>query len=148
MNTFEVDQPSLHVRVYHDARRPWRIVMKRILVAIDGSDAATRAIEFAASLANAFDASLHLVNAVHDLASSYPELGGFTQAERISLDEALSAISQTVLQRGEAVAKSHGVKRHTTESRVGDAAEVILDIARNQAIDLVSLASTPVIVVP
>lgn len=144
--------------------------MTRILVATDGSDGANRAIDYAAAAAKARDAELVIVNVGGD---GLPQqvFRSFTHAQHAWLEETLSAVSADVLVKARTRALEAGVSTVQIESRMGDAAPTILEIARERGADaivvgkrgagrvaglligsvsqkLVSLADVPVTVVP
>jgi len=111
--------------------------MKRIMVATDGSDGAARAIGFAAQLARAFDGDLRVVNVAPSYGLPGNELEGFMRTEGVSIYQALAAESRDILTRGEMQARGAGAGRITVESRIGDAAEALLEIAREQKVDAI-----------
>lgn len=111
--------------------------MRHLLVATDGSQSASRAVEFAAQLAKTFDAELYLVNVIHDLGLPDRAMREFTRAENVSLGEALAAQAEEILSKGKSRALDIGAPRVRAEARIGDAAEVILDIAEREGTDLI-----------
>ncbi len=145
--------------------------MKCILVATDGSESASRAVDSAAQLAKRFDAMLLIVNAVDHNTLSTDEMNKFRRAEGISLGDALAALSLRILTQAKDLAKTQNLASVQTESREGDAAQAVLEIARERGVDaivvgrrgcgqltglllgsisqkLVTLAPCPVVVVP
>jgi nucleotide-binding universal stress UspA family protein len=140
----------------------------RILVGVDGSDAAVRATKFAAGLALKCDAELWLAYVTDGI--SPDELESFIRAEHVSPGDFLSLRSALVLQAEDA-AREVGAMRIQTQSLYGDAAEQLLGLVAAEQLDaivvgkrgrsrlaglllgsvsqkLVSLACCPVIVVP
>ncbi len=95
--------------------------MKCILVATDGSESASRAVDSAAQLAKRFDAMLLIVNAVDHNTLSTDEMNKFRQAEGISLGDALAALSSRILTQAKDLAKTQNLASVQTESREGDA---------------------------
>ena len=145
--------------------------MKCILVATDGSESASRAVDSATQLAKRFDAILLIVNAVDHNTLSTDEMNKFRQAEGISLGDALAALSSRILTQAKDLAKTQNFASVQTESREGDAAQAVLEIVRERGADaivvgrrgcsqlrglllgsisqkLVTLAPCPVVVVP
>ncbi len=145
--------------------------MQRILVATDGSESANRAVDVAAQYAKRLDASLIIVNAFDHEFLSAGDLNKFKREEGISLGDALGAVSSRILGQAKDQAQNHGLSNVQTESRAGDAVQVVLEIAHKKSVDaivvgrrgrgrvmglllgsisqkLVSLAPFPVIVVP
>jgi len=145
--------------------------MKRIVVGVDGSDGATRALEVAARLAMGLGAELLVVNIAHHHGLSNDALAAFTRAESGSLAELMESLAAQNATRAQDRARELGVPEVAVEIRIGDAAEALLEIAdeRDAAMivvgkrgtgrlagmllgsvsqKLVSLASRVVIVVP
>ncbi len=111
--------------------------MKRILVATDGSETADRAVEYAANLAKGHDASLLIVNVIggYSLPDSVFRL--FTQAQQAWLRELLESMSAQTLTKARDRARGLGVATIQLESRTGDVAQTIVDIAQEKDADLV-----------
>jgi nucleotide-binding universal stress UspA family protein len=113
--------------------------MKNILVALDGSEPATRALAVAADLAVRYGATLHLVHVILRPMVVSEELKEFARTERVDLPVAveMSAQGQSIVAAGQASAAAKGVHRLKTEVLTGDPAERLLEYAREQAVDLV-----------
>jgi nucleotide-binding universal stress UspA family protein len=109
--------------------------MKIIMVATDGSQGADRAVDFAARLAQRFAAALWVVNVNDSLVSAELELGA--HIENIGLDEMLDAASRQILSRARDRAHNIGVTAIRLEQRSGNAADEIIEIARNEGADAV-----------
>ena len=112
-------------------------MFKRILVSVDGSQTATKALVAALQLTRDGGARVRLVNVVEDLASadSYGAYGGYSEELVLALREG----SERVLSDALAVAQSAGVEADTMlydkfGERLG---EVIADAARLWNADLV-----------
>jgi nucleotide-binding universal stress UspA family protein len=113
--------------------------MKNVLVALDGSESASRALAMAADLAVRYGATLHLVHVAPRPMVVSEGLKEFARTEHVDLPVAvqMSAESQSIIVAGQASAAAKGVHRLETEVLTGDPAEQLLDYARQQAIDLV-----------
>ncbi len=145
--------------------------MKRILVATDGSDGADRAVDYAAHLAKNNDTDLLVVNVISGAGLPGNVFSRITDAQQTWLKELLASESATLLTKSRDRARSIGATRIQLESRTGDIAQTIIEIAREKKVDaivvgkrgtgrigglllgsvsqkLVSLAPLPVIVVP
>jgi nucleotide-binding universal stress UspA family protein len=112
--------------------------MKCIIAATDGSDAAERAVEFAAALAKTGEAELsviHVTRAAPKILAA--DLEAYARSEHMRLEEALATASEEELSHADRLAVSHGVKRVRTESQSGDPAEVIIRSAREKNADLI-----------
>jgi nucleotide-binding universal stress UspA family protein len=112
--------------------------MKDILVALDGSESAKRALAAAVDIALRYGATLHLVHVMLRPVAS-EELKEFARIEHVDLPVAMemSSLGQSVVAAGRAIAAEKGVQRLKTEVLMGDPAEQLLKYAREQAIDLI-----------
>jgi len=111
--------------------------MRCILAATDGSESANRAVDAAAQLAQRFDATLLIVNAVNRDVLSTDELNKYRQVEGISLGEALASMSSEILTQAERQARKHGLTSVKTQSREGDPAQAVMEIVREKSVDAV-----------
>lgn len=143
--------------------------MNRILVATDGSEGGDRAVDYAARWAKTDGAELLIVNVI----------GGYGLPNKILdqpehniwLKEALTSASADMLVRARETATRIGVGTVHLESRAGEIAQTIINIAKEEEADaivvgkrgigqitglllgstsqkLASLASLPVTIVP
>jgi nucleotide-binding universal stress UspA family protein len=115
------------------------VTMKNILVALDGSEPATRALAMGADLALRYGATLHLVHVAPRPMVVSEGLKEFARAERVDLPVAveMSAEGQSLVAAGQATAIAKGVHAPKTSVLTGDPAERLLEYAREQAVDLV-----------
>jgi nucleotide-binding universal stress UspA family protein len=143
--------------------------MNRILVATDGSEDADRAVDYAAHRAKAEGAELVIANVTGGLPESVFKT--FTRAQQTWFEELLSSASADTLAEARMRAQNIGVSSIHLESRTGEIAQTIIDIARRRHADtivvgkrgtgrvaglllgsvsqkLVSLSPVPVVVVP
>ena len=113
--------------------------MKNILVALDGSESATRALAMASDLAMRYGAVLHLVHVSPRPMVVSEGLKEFARAERVDLPVAveMSAEGQSIVAAGQAAAVAKGVHSPKTSVLTGDPAGRLLEYAREQAVDLV-----------
>jgi nucleotide-binding universal stress UspA family protein len=145
--------------------------MKRILVATDGSDSADRAVDYAAQWAKTNGADLLIVSVSGSYGLPEKIFTSFTQSQQIWIKELFDSLSADILSAARERAQNAGVTIIQLESRTGDVAPTIIDIAREKHADaivagkrgagrvaglllgsvsqkLVSLAPLPVIIVP
>lgn len=145
--------------------------MQRILVATDGSDCADRAVDYAAHLAKTYGADLLIVNVVGSYGLPDAVFRSFMPGQHAWLDELLTSLSAQTLTKARDRARSVGVATIQLESRNGDAARTIIEIAQEKGVEtivvgkrgtgrvaelllgsvsqkLVSLAPLPVTIVP
>lgn len=144
--------------------------MIRLLVATDGSEAAERAVEYAARRCKRDDAELLIVNVIsHGLPETV--VHAFTPAQRTWLNDLLMSLSAKTLTEARDRALQAGAPKVLIESRSGEVAQGIIDVASDQHVDaiivgkrgagrvaglllgsvsqkLVSLAPLPVTVIP
>ncbi len=109
--------------------------IKQILVPLDGSELAKRALMPAQHLAQAFDAELLLVRVQEP---SYAQ--GGLEMSMAAFDEALGRMVQGYLAEQTQQLKSHGV-RARWETHFGMAAEGILDVAQKCAVNLIVMST-------
>lgn len=109
--------------------------MKRILVAVDGSEASTKALDFAVAQAQAAAAELLVVNVAEDLCPI-----GLTEFDvqtvlDIARKESEAVLAEALARAREAGANVRGV------AEAGSPAEVIDAIAQREAVELVVVGS-------
>jgi nucleotide-binding universal stress UspA family protein len=116
--------------------------MKDILVALDGSEPASRALATAADLAVRYGGvTLHLVHVIPEPMAVSEGLKEFARTERVDLPVAvaMSGPGQSIIAAGRASVATKGVHQLVTEVLTGDPVEQLLEYARAQAIDLIVL---------
>ncbi len=111
--------------------------MKHILVATDGSDSAGRAVDYAARLAKTHGADLLIVNVIGGYGLPDKVLLSFTQGQQVWLTELLASLSAETLTKARDRARSAGVTMIRLESRKGDVAQTIIEIAQEKEADLI-----------
>jgi len=117
--------------------------MKRIVVAVDRSEASLRAVDAAADLAGKYDADLVVVMVVRDIAESDPGADAYARmehiqesAEALAIDSVRSGLHE-ICDR----AAAQGAPRVAVDVLTGDAAEELLAYARDGAADLLVMGS-------
>jgi len=116
-------------------------MIQTLLVAVDGSDAAGRALDLAADLAARCGASLVLLHvqsltAARELGAAHAQ---FAELEHSALSEAemVRAVGAELLAQAELRARAAGATSVETQQREGEAAEQILDVAAICGADIV-----------
>lgn len=115
--------------------------MKRILVAVDGSEPARRAARRAADLAVRYGAELVLVNVLpsgaHEVVPK--ELADFAEIEHLHLTKGdlLRSVAEQILHQAEADVRELGVAEVRSVVETGDPATAIAELARGEKADLV-----------
>jgi len=110
--------------------------MKRILVPVDGSDAATHAAGWAAGLAAQTGAELILLHVHHSPGSETLALGSMEPAEIAGAEQRIAAPSLD-----KALARIGNAAPVRTRVSLGEAADEIVAIARQEQADLIVIGS-------
>ena len=111
--------------------------MKRILVATDGSEGAGRAVDFAAQLAMETGANLQVINVTDDHGLPEAVMGQFTRPQSAWIQDMLTAHSAELLRKARERARTKGDITIHLESRSGDVAQSVLEVAGETAADAV-----------
>ena len=116
-------------------------MFKKILVPVDGSAPANRAVDCATSLASKYGSELILLHVIASLGSARipPELYQLARMEHIEVTEAdmLKRVAEEILQTAEMRARGQGAKQVRTSIGVGHPAEAIVAHAKAEAADLI-----------
>lgn len=110
--------------------------MKTILVAVDGSAHAERALKTAAQLAAGLDATLLLVS-VDEPGPLKGEVAAFAHSENIDRRDVVNAL----LDMARSQAMEAGARKIETESETGEPAEGILKSADRHKADMIVLGA-------
>jgi nucleotide-binding universal stress UspA family protein len=111
-------------------------MIKKILVPVDGSEQAYKAVEFAANLAIKYDAAIHLLHAFK--LTIVPEgLGDYVITDRVELQ----ALGNEIVTSAEDEAKKKGVKHIETTVIEGDPSERIINYAKDHDVDIIVIGS-------
>lgn len=110
--------------------------MKCVMVATDGSESACRAIDYAALQAKESGAELLIVNIIGGYGLPGKLLEQFTGAEHAWLKEMLATLSSTTLAQARDRARVMGQAAIQLESREGDVAATLLEIAHERHAEL------------
>jgi nucleotide-binding universal stress UspA family protein len=103
-------------------------MLKTILVPVDGSGYANRAIDYASDLASRYGAKVILLHAIHDrFGSLLGELDQHAAAEQLEGPDKIYPAAEKILVTAERRAKDAGAADVALECREGDPAEVILE---------------------
>ncbi len=104
-------------------------MFKQILVPVDGSDSAKRALDLAAEVAGSAKAKLSVIHVLGE--ELPPDLEHFAEVEHIDGNRAPVALGQRIVDGAKARAKELGVRDVETLVVGGDAAEQIVAAARD-----------------
>ena len=118
-------------------------MIKNILVPVDGSGHAKKAVQYASDLALKYNAGVHLIHVVHE--PKIPEeLLEYIKGENIKESPSyvyLQRIGQKIMGAAEKEVKDKGVKDVHTVVVEGDPADMILDYARKAGTDMIVIGS-------
>jgi nucleotide-binding universal stress UspA family protein/CheY-like chemotaxis protein len=116
---------------------------KKILVPVDGSTHALKAIEFAAMLAGQDNTTVHILNVAKE--GEFPEAFlDYINSEGIKENPQavlLQFAEKEVVGPAQKAAKSRGIKNIETETVSGDPAEKIIEYASHHDIDVIVMGS-------
>jgi nucleotide-binding universal stress UspA family protein len=110
--------------------------MRHIMVATDGSDGASRAVDVAAELASALSGDLLIATVADALLGE--EARQLARAEG-SIGDALEALAAQTLRAAEARARHLGVSRIELRTGSGDVAQSLINIAAGSAVEMIVL---------
>jgi nucleotide-binding universal stress UspA family protein len=130
-------------------------MVKSILVPVDGSAHADKAVEFAADLASKYDARLHLLNvllyghvpdSIRKLSDKKgkeePHIAvGAGYVEPSLPHEVLEDIAVKLLERAKKIAEEHGASHISTSWRGGATAKAILEQAQEVEADTIVMGA-------
>lgn len=111
--------------------------MNRILVAVDGSEGADRAIDYAARRAKDDGAELLIVNVIDGYGLPDKVFMAFTHDQHIWLKELLESQSAQILTAARDRAQKVGAGTILLESRTGHVAQTIIEIAQERKADAI-----------
>jgi nucleotide-binding universal stress UspA family protein len=118
--------------------------MERILVGIDGSASSLKAVDFAADLANKYNAELILLTVIPRRSQETdPAVEEYARIEHIAepATELALATAENVLEGGRIAALRKGAIRISAEPSFGDPAEEIIAVARDRQADVIVVGS-------
>ena len=117
-------------------------MLKTILVPIDGSAHANRAVDFASDLASKYDAKIVLLHAINFPLGRLPdELHQYAVSEHLDGPGEVEAVVNKMLESAETRAMNAGVEELAHNSHTGDPAQVILDAVTSFDADLIVMGS-------
>ncbi len=112
-------------------------MIKKILVATDGSDHAGKAVEFASDLATKYKATVYLIHVLTPL-RSMPEIDGGLLQQWEDIHEGQA---KKIIEEAERVVKKKGVERYQSALLKGHPAEQIMEFARKESVDMIVMGS-------
>jgi nucleotide-binding universal stress UspA family protein len=120
-------------------------MIKKILVAVDGSSHSMKAVEYASVIAAACDAKVFILTVLrsHQLPKVSDELRSYAKLEQIEgADfEAMKMLSNKLLSHAEVTARKLGVKDVSKSVETGPVARTIVSVAKQNKADLIVIGS-------
>ena len=118
-------------------------MVKKILVATDGSSHAKKAVEFAADFASRYDATVHLVHVVQEarIPDELKELFEVEHLEKPPKRAYMETVGKRIIEDAKKELLSHGTKKIEPVLLVGDAPEEIVKFAKKENIDVIIIGS-------
>jgi nucleotide-binding universal stress UspA family protein len=116
---------------------------KRILVAIDGSSHAKKAVEFAGDFASKYDAVVYLLHVVQE-ARIPEEMKEYMEVEHVKMPPKkgyMETIGKKILEDAKGVLLTHGIKKIEAVLLMGDAPQEIVDFAKKEKMDVIILGN-------
>lgn len=112
-------------------------MIKSVMVAVDGSPPATRALALGADVAMRYGAGLHLVHVIPEMTvpEGFEEFARIERVDRPAWVE-MGRVGEAVLGAARVDATAKGVRDVRTQVLTGDPAEQLLGYAQDHAIDL------------
>jgi len=118
-------------------------MINKILVPVDGSDHARKAIEFAANIARQNDAEVHLLHVVE--VKEIPEaVERFIKSEGMNESPVAvytEMVGRGIIEQAQQTAQDNGIKNVETIKVEGDPAETIIAYAKERDFDMVVIGS-------
>lgn len=112
-----------------------------LLVPVDGSEHAKRAVQAAADLAQRYDAKLTLIHVLSQAGSleAPAELKAYSELEHIRITErdVIQSAGNEILQNAETLARKNGAKTCQVVPKNGDPTTCIADYVNKNRVDLV-----------
>ena len=116
--------------------------MERILIAIDGTPSANRALDYAAELAKRLDAELLIVNVTNVAGfSEKKDFDNLAGMEHTTVGDLRTAFSQQILAQAADRARSLGVTSLRVISPQGGTADTVNEIAQSEKVSSIIVGS-------
>jgi nucleotide-binding universal stress UspA family protein len=118
-------------------------MINRILVAIDGSSHAKKAVEFAADFASRYDAVVYLLHVVQK-ARIPEEMKDYMEVEHVKMPPEkgyMETIGKKILEDAQGILSGRGIKKIEKVLLVGDAPQEIVDFAKKENMDVIVLGN-------
>ena len=114
-------------------------MIRKILVATDGSSHAKKAVEFTGDFASKYDANIYVVHVVQEarIPEEMKRLFEVEHVEKPPQRAYFETIGKKIIEEAKTNLLKHGVKKIETVLLVGDAPQEIVDFAKKERIDVI-----------
>jgi nucleotide-binding universal stress UspA family protein len=112
-------------------------MLKKILVATDGSDHARKAIDYAADMASKYQAKVYIIHAVPPV----PRMAEVGADVLQAIEDSSKKYARQFIQEGEREIKKKGIKSYQSDILYGDPAQKITEYARKNGVDMIVMGS-------
>lgn len=120
-------------------------MIKKLLVAVDGSGHSIKAVEYASEIARACDAPLHILTVLkpRQAPKISAELRKYAELEHVegAEFEAMKLLSSELLSHAAEIAEKAGVKTITKSVETGPVARTIVEHAKAKKADIIVIGS-------
>jgi len=116
-------------------------MIRKLVVAVDGSEHSQKALEFAAELAVKFGAGLHIVHVPQSVGEDRVMFLGGASVTVHATPRELEGAGHDLIEAAENIARLQGVSKLTSELPSGDPAEQVVRSAERFGADLLVLGS-------
>ena|SRR5690554_1723293 len=112
-----------------------------ILVPVDGSEGAKKALDVACQLANQSDATLHILHVPEELAHETMLVWGIGAIAIEASNQERDDISQQVVDKAAEAARANGITQIETAVAKGDPARTIVNEAKRRGVEAIVMGS-------
>ncbi len=112
-------------------------MLKKILVATDGSEHARKAIDYACDMASKYQAKVYIVHAVPPV----PRMTEVSADVLQAIEDSHKRYAHEVIEEGEREIEKKGIKSYQSNILYGDPAQEIIAFARKNSVDTIIMGS-------
>jgi nucleotide-binding universal stress UspA family protein len=112
-------------------------MLKKILVATDGSDHARKAVDYASDIAAKYQAKVYIIHAVPPV----PRMAELGPDVLQTIEEGQKKYARQIIEEGEEEIKKMGIKNYQSDILYGDPVQEIIEFARKNDIDMIVMGS-------
>jgi len=109
-------------------------MLKKILIATDGSDHARKAIGFASDIATKYKATVYLIHVV-------PPLHSVAEVDVKKIQDNQQKFANQIIEEAEREVKKKGVEGYQSTILQGEPAREIIEFARKNSVDMIVMGS-------